>query len=148
MYSIIDLHIPGTARIGFMARRALMSSRAAVASSVHLNVLVCFHILYKGSAFSPSHDMKRLKYATQLANFCTCLSSIGTSIRSKARISAGLASIPQQDTMKLRNLLAGTLKLHFSRLSLICNSRKLANVSRRLSTNCLTCLVLTTTLST
>ena len=119
MYNIIGSHIPGAAKMGFVARRALMSSRAAAASLVHLKVLVCFNSLYRGKAFSPSLEIKRLNDATQPASFCTCLSSVGTSSRSRAHIFAGLASIPRLDTMKPRSLPAGTLKTHFSGLSLI-----------------------------
>ena len=55
--------------------------------------------------------MKRLKDATQPASFWTCLSSVGIASWDKARILAGLASIPLWETMNPSSFPAGTITL-------------------------------------
>jgi hypothetical protein len=57
--------------MGDDVRYTLRLSKASLASSVHLNLLVFFHSLKKGSPFSLSHEMKQLRVSMLFVSFCT-----------------------------------------------------------------------------
>lgn len=84
MYSNIGLPGQGVAMIGLVLMSALIS--AALASSVHLKLLVRLSNMYSGRAFSPSREINWLKEAVQPASHWTCLSSVGISNRASALI--------------------------------------------------------------
>ena len=148
MYNSIGSPMFGAARIGLVAKMAFISSNPAVAASVHSKCSVRRRRRWRGNAFSPKREIKRLRAATHPVNFCICLRSFGISSCDRARILAGFASIPLLDTMKPRSFPAGTPKTHFSGLSLMSYVQRLSNVSLKSSTRVSTCLVLTTTSST
>ena len=58
MYNNIGSPTPGAAKIGLLARRALISSNPVVAASVHLKLSVRRSSLYNGNAFSPNLEIK------------------------------------------------------------------------------------------
>jgi hypothetical protein len=67
----------GGVSLGDEVRYILRLSKASLASSVHSNLLVFFSSLKKGSPFSPSHEMKRLRAAMLPVNFCTSFTMRG-----------------------------------------------------------------------
>mgnify|MGYP005829674527 CR=1 FL=1 len=148
MYNSIGLPIFGAIKTGLVAKSAFISSSLAVAASVHSKCSVRRRRRYKGSAFSPKREIKRLKAATHPVSFWICLRSVGIANCDRARIFARLASIPLLETMKPSNFLEGTPKTHFSGLSLMLYVQRLSKVSLKSSIKVSTCLVLMTTPST
>jgi hypothetical protein len=71
MYNIMYLCFLGGVSMGDDVRYTLRLSKASLASSVHSNLPVFFNSLKKGSPFSPSHEMKRLRAAMLPVSFCT-----------------------------------------------------------------------------
>jgi hypothetical protein len=61
----------GGVSMGDEMRYNLRLSKASLASSVYSNLHVFFSSLKKGSSFSPSREMKRLRVAMLPVNFCT-----------------------------------------------------------------------------
>jgi hypothetical protein len=69
MYNIIASFFFGGVKIGEEGRYALSFLKTSLASSIHSNLPVSFRSLKKGSPFSPSHEIKRLRAAMQPVSF-------------------------------------------------------------------------------
>jgi hypothetical protein len=66
--------------MGDEVRYTLRLSKASLAFSVYSNLFVFFNSLKKGGPFSSSPEMKRLRAAMLLVNFCTSFTQRGGAI--------------------------------------------------------------------
>src|SRR3954470_5230591 len=115
--------------MGAEERISLSYFNVASASSVHINLSAFFSNLYSGRGFSPSRLMNRLTVATQPVSRCMSFRHVGRFMFKMALIFYGLTSIPRRETMKPKNLPAGTPKTHFLGLSIMLYFRRLSKVS-------------------
>jgi hypothetical protein len=129
MYNIMSSCFFGGVRTGEEVRYALRLLKASLASSVHSNLPIFFNNLKKGSPFSPSHDMKRLRYTMQSVSFYTSLTPHGGPISIIAWICLVLASIPWwlnknpsscPDGTPNTHLFGFNFHFHFFRFSKVC----------------------------
>jgi hypothetical protein len=112
MYNIVSSCFFGGVSAGDEVRYTLRLSKASLASSVHSNLPVFFNSLKKGSPFSPSHEMKRLRAARLPVSFCMSFTQCGGPISVMAQICLVLASIPRLLTRNPSSCPNGTPKRH------------------------------------
>jgi hypothetical protein len=112
MYNIMSLCFLGGVSMGDKVRYTLRLSKASLASSVHSNLPIFSNSLKKGSPYSPSHEMKRLRAAMLPVSFCTSFTQHGGAISIMIRICLVLASIPRLLTRNPSSCPDGTPKTH------------------------------------
>jgi hypothetical protein len=117
MYNIMSSCFLGGMSTGDEVRYTLRLSKASLASSIHLNLFVFFNSLKKGSPFSPSHEMKRLRVAMLLVSFCTSFIQRGGPISVMAQICLVLASIARLLIRNPSSFPNGTPKTHLFRFN-------------------------------
>jgi hypothetical protein len=76
-YNIMSSFFLGGVSMGDEVRYVLRLSKASLASFVHSNLLVFFSSLKKGSPFSPSHEIKRLRATSFQSIFAHLLHCMG-----------------------------------------------------------------------
>jgi hypothetical protein len=79
----------------------------------------------------PSREIKLLRAAIYLINFCTSWILLGGTIFVIADTFSGLGLIPRWETIYLSNFLEGTLNMHFLGFNFVLNFLRLSKVSVR-----------------
>jgi hypothetical protein len=111
-------------------------------------LFVFFSSLKKGSPFSLSREMKRLRAAMLLVSFCTSFTQRGGGISVMARICLVLASIPLLLTRNPSSCPDGTPKKHLFVFNFHFHFFRFSKVCFKFSINMSRFFVFTTTSST
>ncbi|KAJ0515110.1 hypothetical protein HanHA300_Chr10g0377071 [Helianthus annuus] len=130
-YTVNTSSSSGTVRVGKVPKHFLSSSKALVASSVHLNsdLKLFRRTSMNGNDRSAAFDKKRWRAANRPFKDWISLTDAGGFIVRTASILSGLARKPFDPTMTPRNLPSSTPNVHFFGFNFILMLRSRVNVS-------------------